>query len=342
MTCWDILQLAPTTDARAIKKAYAILLKQNRPDDNPEGFQHLHTAYQEALAWDATPAETETEMADRFPDADEEEEEVIPEFTEEEQWDEFLDLQWDELVQRVETLLNDPEQCNDPAAWHFLRASDAMLDIDFKGAFAMRFIQRMLQQFKAEDPDSALLLQPETVRYLNQLFWWSERRNQYDEYVDPILLDEFMLWWQEPRSAGLAPPPLPAQPRVPYANMPQRGLAMLIDCAGLLALGFLVSLLLGARSLNPAYALLALLAGYPLLSALFEMSPLQATPGKYWCRLWVCSPQRHRISPLHALLRAALVAVSLYFCYVTIILNLLIWDGRLLHDRLSRSVVLRR
>ena len=49
MDCWQTLHLAPTTDIRAIKKAYAVLLKQNRPDDNPAGFQQLHTAYQDAL-----------------------------------------------------------------------------------------------------------------------------------------------------------------------------------------------------------------------------------------------------------------------------------------------------
>jgi len=37
-----------------------------------------------------------------------------------------------------------------------------------------------------------------------------------------------------------------------------------------------------------------------------------------------------------------LFAVCIYFFYITVIVNLLIWDGRLLHDRLSRSIVLKR
>jgi len=43
------LGIEATTDERAIKRAYASKLKQNRPDENPEGFQRLHEAYQAAL-----------------------------------------------------------------------------------------------------------------------------------------------------------------------------------------------------------------------------------------------------------------------------------------------------
>lgn len=43
------LGIEPTADERAIKRAYAVRLKQNRPDENPEGFQRLHEAYQAAL-----------------------------------------------------------------------------------------------------------------------------------------------------------------------------------------------------------------------------------------------------------------------------------------------------
>lgn len=46
-----LLGLPDDADERAIKRAYASKLKTTRPDEDPEGFQRLHEAYQAALAW---------------------------------------------------------------------------------------------------------------------------------------------------------------------------------------------------------------------------------------------------------------------------------------------------
>lgn len=46
---WTLLDIATGSDARTIKKAYARLLKQTRPEDDPEGFQRLRAAYEYAL-----------------------------------------------------------------------------------------------------------------------------------------------------------------------------------------------------------------------------------------------------------------------------------------------------
>ena len=51
MSCWEVLGLSANADTRSIKRQYANLLKQTRPDDNPEGFQRLREAYEQALDW---------------------------------------------------------------------------------------------------------------------------------------------------------------------------------------------------------------------------------------------------------------------------------------------------
>ena len=387
MDCWQTLHLAPTTDIRAIKKAYAVLLKQNRPDDNPAGFQQLHTAYQDALCWaeDRLDAEAEASapastavgdtstgqnalsqngastVASQSP-ADGTDtgygcgDPNCEHCAADAAWEKYLDEQWEFLVQKVEDTLEDADRRNDPAAWHFLVESEALLDIDFKSAFALRFLQRLLQMFSQQQESGETLLQPAIVQHLNQLFWWSERRHHYDDYIDPEWMDDFMLWWEAPsqgttlQGATLPPQPMivpstPAskpKPTVPYGHYRARALAMIIDCAGLFLLGVVAAIIAMPDLPAELAGLMAIALGYPIASALFEMSPLQGTPGKLWFKLKVCDIRRQRIGPLRALLRSLLFAVSVYFIYITIIINLLIWDGRLVHDRLSGSLVLRR
>ncbi|HET8554430.1 MAG TPA: hypothetical protein VFL78_06350 [Rhodanobacteraceae bacterium] len=50
MSAFARLGLPSTASESSIKRAYARLLRQTRPDDDPEGFQRLNEAYKEALA----------------------------------------------------------------------------------------------------------------------------------------------------------------------------------------------------------------------------------------------------------------------------------------------------
>ncbi|WP_296405457.1 J domain-containing protein [Psychrobacter sp.] len=48
-SCWEILGITPTSNESVIKKAYAIKLKDNKPDKNPVGFRSIREAYEQAL-----------------------------------------------------------------------------------------------------------------------------------------------------------------------------------------------------------------------------------------------------------------------------------------------------
>jgi hypothetical protein len=49
MDCWKSLGIQATADKRKIKNAYAKLLKQNHPEDNPKEYQSIREAYDQAL-----------------------------------------------------------------------------------------------------------------------------------------------------------------------------------------------------------------------------------------------------------------------------------------------------
>ena len=48
MNFWEILGISPTTDLAAIRHAYAEKTRACHPEEDPEGFDKLHTAFQEA------------------------------------------------------------------------------------------------------------------------------------------------------------------------------------------------------------------------------------------------------------------------------------------------------
>ena len=48
-TIWDILGIPPTSDKRAIKKAYAAKCSACHPEEHPEEFDQLHKAYTAAV-----------------------------------------------------------------------------------------------------------------------------------------------------------------------------------------------------------------------------------------------------------------------------------------------------
>lgn len=51
MNIWNILGIEPTTDKKAIRKAYAAKTKEIHPEEKPEEFKQLHEAYQAALGY---------------------------------------------------------------------------------------------------------------------------------------------------------------------------------------------------------------------------------------------------------------------------------------------------
>jgi len=70
MNPWKTLNIDPTDDKKVIKKAYACLIKQFKPDEHPEKFQEIQEAYQYALQtlkWNKQEAENYQEILKILP-----------------------------------------------------------------------------------------------------------------------------------------------------------------------------------------------------------------------------------------------------------------------------------
>lgn len=176
---WEILELAPTTDAREIKRAYAKRLKLTKPDEKPAEFQLLHEAYKFALYYAANPQEfNEEEEHDSEEivqrdviecDTNESDKEpslmpaapqcelvedsisrtisanhLVESELDEQQLSEANEVrrkEYERLIAQVQELLEDKEKRGDLREWHFLSANSYMLEEEFNWYLGKKIFQ---------------------------------------------------------------------------------------------------------------------------------------------------------------------------------------------------------
>ncbi len=201
---WDILGLeGPTTDSKAIKKAYARKLKTVRPDEDQAGFMALRDAFDRAknyskyseeksfLAISSDQVNVEVKL-DRDPELpqkisvlDEPEE---PSFVEPAE-PSFVDV----VIKRINAILDNPWAANDINSWHVLFEDPMLETIDARTDFDSIFRQTLLRKFGYYSDDASLnnrgrkrpLLSPATGEFIFRKMNWYEK-----EGIDPYVLRE--------------------------------------------------------------------------------------------------------------------------------------------------------
>jgi uncharacterized RDD family membrane protein YckC len=405
MNPWTLLQIDPTDDSRAIKRAYAKLLKQHRPDEDPDGFQRLHQAYKQALTMaeqggpgPASPLAMESQQEESDPPAPDDNDEESSDFLRAAEdnppppnLDHFVieapeeerppqpsprevhrldPLQEEasprvdpvqiqrELLDRCEACLSQAKGRADPKQWQFLVADSLILDSGFNRQLGLAVFRLIVDKHQ----QSGVVTHRRVLDYLNGLFHWTGRR--------PELLatagEDNGLWLftaldetppQEAMLRGVrgGQPPVPHQQEAPqqtlpvfiYAGYGWRTLCVLMD---LFFVMFAISLLvvgpmkmIGGEEAIPSglWLILGSLVAYLLMALVLECTPLQATPAKYLLGLRVVNKAGQRLHPLHNLWRVMALLLLVGFLWKVIFLINAFMGGRLLHDRLSQSFVIR-
>ena len=118
MSCWIRLGIEPTADENLIRNAYRARLPEHHPETDPEGFQALRMAYENALR-----LAREDEEEEPAADAEYEEYEEYEEFDEPEQTISEAQQAFRDFCE----LLDDPVRRFDVAAWQaFIRQLDQL------------------------------------------------------------------------------------------------------------------------------------------------------------------------------------------------------------------------
>ena len=101
MIWWKILEIDYHSDLKTIKSAYAKLLKENNPEDNPEGYQRIRQAYDEAIKHEKRKKCKEQEKLE-LSDSQEEKERIIKAYR---KLEPLYDVD-DEIVSKVNPYIN--------------------------------------------------------------------------------------------------------------------------------------------------------------------------------------------------------------------------------------------
>lgn len=416
MNPWQVLGIEPTGDAKIIKKAYAVLVKKNKPDENPEGFAQLHKAYKQCTAIakqmaqreeaapqiapaeeNAAPIDTtepthqhatseapnldqiytddsqapSTRIANPLIDEPEIAEEAqapqlqlrspLPETQTHEQekeqaslpsevinspleeQEDFSPIDFDqaqeELIASTRQALAHLQQRASIAPWQFIEHCEALYDFSFKDGYSQYLLEQLLEFFN----QSKILPKKrrEVIFYLNQQFDWLNQVQHFEELwgyeaiapvfdvlIDvPVVEERSLKWVVDARHNG------PIEMANYYARLAATGVDLIIF--------WLFSSLIG-DNITLAEKILFLPLIFISLKACLEASPLQGSPGQILFGMKVTNRKGRRINVAHSLWRQLMYAASMAAFKITVWINFFLSGGRLLHDRLSGTSVIKR
>ena len=413
MNCWEVLGIEPYSDKKTIKIAYAKLLKQCRPDDDPEGFQVLHKAYKNALQWvpveyvkdetpwmtdegkptlsadsvwavdDGKPAdvseiilkapessanesqdnphspnsihESDTQSSDYHQDADDEyhllaaeleQQSQLPELSAEDEallaeisnQEESFGEDWETLYTKVNQIIKSTKQANDVDSWRFIESLPSMRDLEFRKATADKVFEVIAEVNQSSLESKNLYVKRPVINYLNGLFNWDKKWQQYDYEYSRSMLDAVFPYLAE------ADRPVKGVKLKRELFYYRRILAFAIDLIVLIVVALFVDSIAanwGADKESNAAIFWWVLFYVLIIIPVQESSRYRGTLGKRIVGLEVISARGDRINFIHATWRSIVTTFCCLAFKLVLWINIILswWRSELLQDTLTRSYV---
>ncbi|MCF6318733.1 MAG: DnaJ domain-containing protein [Proteobacteria bacterium] len=191
---WDILGVDETDDKKVIKKAYAVLIKQYKPDEYPEEFKEIQDAYQYALnilKWDDSKGINFTDVQQ---DTNNKENLNIQNLQQVATFDSAIEEKPHMLIEYLAGILSKTQNEIDLMRyWGKFKQYNSILDIQLKRNLSYQIFE-MIAQFNLghQEDNNKPVIHLSIINYLDEIFDWStdwqDLLAQFpDEYIEVTL-----------------------------------------------------------------------------------------------------------------------------------------------------------
>ena len=245
---------------------------------------------------------------------------------------------WETLYTKVNQIIKSTKQANDLDSWRFIESLPSMGDLEFRKATADKVFEVIAEVNQSSLESKNLYVKRPVINYLNGLFSWDKKWQQYDYQYSRSMLDAVFPYLEE------ADRPVKGVKLKRELFYYRRALAFVIDLILLITIALLVDAIAsnwGAEDKSNAaifwWSLLYVLIIIPVQ----ESSRYQGTLGKRIVGLEVISARGDRINFIHATWRSVVTTFCCLAFKLVVWVNIILswWRSELLQDTLTRSYV---
>jgi len=199
---WDILGIDKTDDKKTIKKAYAVLIKQYKPDEYPEKFKEIQAAYKIALSmrqWQVEEPElsnTPEPIANKL-NTEEFKLSETPVDKKEHEFNQQQNALIENLHKQLHEITFSPlAYKNKLENWKFIEDYYEIDDFTLKAEVAKSIFKKVAEYnlFQLQR-NNTLLLNQNILKYLDGVFDWNSNWNEYQhifpEHYFKATIDKF-------------------------------------------------------------------------------------------------------------------------------------------------------